>query len=318
MLAGSELPTGVVLEHAPCPMGCTPNDQQVVQGGDRISGVSGAFQVVRCLNCGLARTNPRPNRQSMASYYPDEYAPYQDTKVAVTPRTQRSLVRRIGRRVIDFNSDHLPPVKAGHALEIGCASGAFLAYLRSLGWSGEGVELNASAAKNAEERGFRVQNKVVEEMAPPMTAPKLIVAWMVLEHLHDPIGALQRLGAWAADDAWLVASVPNFSTVGARLFRAEWYPLQLPCHLYHYDKRTLGALLDRAGWKLERTFYHRTVGDYMASAGNMAETRGAERVAGRLRAIAKKRQLHLAMYPLATALAAVGETGRMTVWASRR
>jgi hypothetical protein len=140
---------------------------------------------------------------------------------------------------------------------------------------------------------------------------------MVLEHLHDPLGALRRFHEWSAPEATLVASVPNFGVLASHLFKGEWYPLHLPCHLFHYEPSTIGALLARAGWQLERVLFHRTLNDYVASVGNTIETSGAGGAAERLRAFAKRRQFHLAMYPLAAAVAAVGQTGRMTIWARR-
>ena len=298
-------------------MGCPRRDRVVVSSRDRISGVGGDFSIVRCETCGLARTNPRPTRETIGVYYPDAYAPYQYTKARVRPRASRSLVHRIGRRLVQFNSDRLPAVSPGHVLEIGCASGAYLEYLASLGWSAEGVELNSSAAVCAAERGFRVQNRAVEAMLPPCEPPSLVVAWMVLEHLHDPLGGLQRFHAWSKPGAWLVASIPNFASFGASAFGAEWYPLQLPCHLYHYEAPTLRTLLARAGWRMRRVFYHRTLNDYLSSVGNWVESHGRAVTADRLRALGKRRQFHLAMYPLAAAAAALGHTGRMTIWAER-
>lgn len=317
MLASSDLAPGVMLEDVACPMGCARDDEPVISGSDRISGVGGTFQVVRCRSCRLARTNPRPTPETIGQYYPDEYQPYQYTKAVAEKTHRRSFARSVARQLIDFNSDHLPPAERGHALELGCASGAYLAHLASMGWSVEGVEPNEAAAAATAARGFRVQTSSVELMTPPLSPPSLVVAWMVLEHLHDPVGALRRLRQWSAESAWLVASVPNFATLGASAFSHEWYPLQLPAHLFHYEKETLGALLARGGWRLQRVFYHRTLGDFAASVGNWAETRGQGALAERLRAAAKKRAFHLAMYPFAAGAAAVGQTGRMTIWAKR-
>jgi hypothetical protein len=316
MLAGTELPANVVLEDVDCPMGCARDDRVLVAGADRISGVSGQFEIVRCGSCGLARTNPRPTRETIGMYYPDSYAPYEYTKAPVVARKPRSFVRRIGRRIIEFNSSRIPELAPGHVLELGCASGAYLAHLSSLGWTAEGVELNAAAASSAEERGFRVQSCTVEAMQPPSKPPSLIVAWMVLEHLHDPLGALTKMREWATPDTWLVGSVPNFAALGAAAFAGEWYALHLPCHLYHYDSDTVRRLLQRAGWKLDRVLYHRTLSDIVSSVGNLAETRGQEQIATRLRAVAKRRKFHLGLYPLASTLAAFGQTGRMTIWAT--
>jgi hypothetical protein len=77
------------------------------------------------------------------------------------------------------------------------------------------------------------------------------------------------------------------------------------------------AVLAKAGWKLDRIFYHRTVNDFSASLGNAVETHGRPELAERLRQLGKRQNFHLAMYPIASALAAIGQTGRMTVWARR-
>ena len=37
----------------------------------------GEFVLRRCLRCGLMYLSPRPTRETMAAYYPAEYAPYQ-------------------------------------------------------------------------------------------------------------------------------------------------------------------------------------------------------------------------------------------------
>ena len=63
------------LESVGCPLGCGTGDEPVVQGFDRLTGGPGRYQVVRCQNCGLMRTNPRPTGASIGIFYPDDYAP---------------------------------------------------------------------------------------------------------------------------------------------------------------------------------------------------------------------------------------------------
>ena len=67
----------IVMEHAPCPLGCADNDTVILSGRDRITKREGVYQVVRCLGCGLVRTNPRPDAASIGHFYPDDYPPYQ-------------------------------------------------------------------------------------------------------------------------------------------------------------------------------------------------------------------------------------------------
>src|SRR5437660_12675977 len=79
------LPVDLALESVPCPAGCPPMDEVVVRGRDRLHGLPGEFSVVRCRTCGLMRTNPRPDPESIAHFYPDEYGPYRDTRIVAGP-----------------------------------------------------------------------------------------------------------------------------------------------------------------------------------------------------------------------------------------
>lgn len=249
-LTQNSLPAGVVLETKPCPNGCAPMDECVLEGRDRIHGIAGLFRVVRCSTCGLMRTDPRPTGETIGAYYPDDYAPYQSTapaprKASWSRQAKARLARWLGRDV-----RRLPPVAPGRLLEIGCASGAYLRELRDKGWAVEGIEFSANAAATARAAGLTVQTGSVESASPPEQSPDVIAAWMVLEHLHDPVHALLRLREWIKPDGWLVGVVPDASAFDRRLFGTHWYALHLPNHLYHYDPRSLEALFHRAGWQL--------------------------------------------------------------------
>src|SRR3546814_19345766 len=58
----------------------------------------------------------------------------------------------------------------------------------------------------------------------------LIVGWMVLEHLHQPLAVLRKLRRWIQPDGWLVLSVPDAGSLEFRVFGDRWYALQLPTH----------------------------------------------------------------------------------------
>lgn len=311
----------VALESAPCPLGCPAGDNPVLVGRDRLYDLPGDFTVVRCQTCGLMRTDPRPTPGTMGFYYPDEYGPYQGTRVdgATAPGPSRNRWRRRLRQAIRMYTDCLPDVPAGRLLEVGCASGAFLHRMAARGWDVEGIEFSPTAAAAAGALGYPVHVGLVE-MAPPPSRPyDLVVGWMVLEHLHDPVLALRKLYAWTRPDGWLAVSVPNAGSLELTLFKARWYGLHLPNHLFHYTPRTLARVLDASGWRLERVFHQRVLSNAIASTGFVLRECG---VCGRLAEWlvdlpVRGGRTHDLLYPLAWLLAAFGQTGRMTAWARR-
>ena len=308
------------MENQPCPLGCPPGDQGVLTGHDLLHNLPGEFTVVRCRNCGLMRTNPRPASEAIGFYYPDTYGPYLGTQVRqVKPASGvKKLLRPLVRRVFNFNTTPLPPLVPARLLEVGCASGAFLHQMAGQGWQVEGIEFSEKAAKAAAEHGYRVHAGPLETAPQPKGSFDLIIGWMVLEHLRDPVGGLRKLCEWAKPGSWLVLSVPNAGSLEFRLFKEKWYALQVPTHLYHFTPETLGRVLRAGGWTLEKVYHQRVLSNLVASMGYLLRDKGYSRLARRLIDFPERAgKLHFALYPLAWGMSLFGQTGRMTVWARK-
>ena len=192
--------------------------------------------------------------------------------------------------------------------------------MRDVGWDVEGLEFSPTAAQRAKEAGFRVHIGTLET-APdrPEAYYDLVVAWMVIEHLHDPIRGLAKLARWTRPGGTLALSVPNAGALEFTLFRDAWYALQLPTHLYHFTPPTLSRLLSKTGWRVERILHQRNLGNLIASVGYKLEDSGLTgSVSSWLIAFPERaRTGQYALFPLAAIAAACGQTGRMTVWARK-
>lgn len=305
-----------LLEDVDCPLGCPRQDTPVLTGRDLLHGVPGEFSVVRCASCGLMRTNPRPTPESIGLYYPDDYGPYLGSRVEATGPARRSLFARLLGPLVRFNTEELPALPPGRMLEVGCASGAFLHRMAQRGWQVQGIEYSDRAAQAARALGYPVHTGSLETAPAPDAPVDLLVGWMVLEHLHDPVAGLRKLRACARPGAWLVLSVPNAGSFEFRLFRRNWYALQLPTHLQHFTPRTLERMLRAGGWQMEKVFHQRILGNLVASLGYMMRERGFTRAGEGLIAFPDRPGLgQYLLYPLARLLSWFGQTGRMTVWA---
>ncbi len=317
-------PAEVELERADCPLGCARDDEPVLVGRDRLQGLPGEFSVVRCRSCGLLRTDPRPTSGSIGFYYPDEYGPYEGTRVSVPGALPlRSPWRRAISTAVQSltrsRAQEVPDLPPGRLLEVGCASGAYLDWMARRGWRVEGIEFSAAAAAQARSLGYRVHTGPVETAPAPTEPYDLVVGWMVLEHLHDPIGALRRLREWTKPGGWLVLSVPNADSWELRAFGDAWYALHLPNHLWHPGRRTVEKVLERAGWRLSRVVYQRDVRNIVGSLGYRLRDRGRfPRLAEWMATFPERGgRIYYLLHPLAFVLAKLGAAGRITVWARR-
>jgi SAM-dependent methyltransferase len=307
------------LETVSCPLGCPPDDELVLTGRDRLHGVPGEFPVIRCRRCGLLRTNPRPTPSEIHRYYPPAYGPYATTVVGQEAKNSAASRRRkpLLARLLEPKTNVLPRMRPGRLLEIGCGAGAFLHRMAQAGWEVEGLELSRAAGEEARHSGFPVFIGSVAEAPDPGKPYDLIVGWMVLEHLHEPIAMLQKLRRWSAPHGWLVLSVPDAGALEFKVFRDAWYALDVPRHLFHFTVQTARQVLARAGWRLERVVWHDNPNNLILSLRNRCEERGWLRVADLLRDVADGRRHGRARLVLGKLLGTFRASGRMTLWARR-
>lgn len=313
-------PTQVTLEDLPCPLGCARGDKDLFTGGDLINGLPGSFTVVKCCTCGLMRTNPRPTANTIGFYYPDNYGPYIQSRIqsnqAKTAGIIKSFLRPIASKIFNFNMITLPIMKPGRMLEIGCASGLFLHHMANQGWQVQGIEFSENVAQAAAKLGFDVYAGALETAPTPDKPYDLIVGWMVVEHLHDPVGCLKKLREWAKPGATLAISVPNSGSLEFLAFKNKSYALQLPTHLYHFTPKTIEKVLDAGGWSLEKVLHQRTLNNLIGSLGFLVSGWGFTKLGSMLIDFPERpSRWTYFLYPLAFFLSLFGQTGRMTIWA---
>jgi 2-polyprenyl-3-methyl-5-hydroxy-6-metoxy-1,4-benzoquinol methylase len=319
-MRGNKMIVSPSIEHVPCPLGCPKGDETVLTGRDLLHELPGEFTVVKCRTCGLMRTNPRPSSDTIGLYYPDDYGPYLGTQVRQTKTTSgiKKLLKPLANRIFNPKTQELPTMAPTRMLEIGCASGAFLHQMAGQGWQVEGIEFSEKAAQAASKLGYKVHAGSLESAPAPEQPFDLIVGWMVLEHLHDPIGCLRKLHEWANNSAWLVLSVPNANSISFRFFKDKWYDLHLPNHLYHFTPQTLQKVLESGGWTLERVHHQRSLINLIESTAYVAESKGWPRLGRWLHDFAMRGgKWFYIQFPIAWILSVLGQTGRMTVWARR-
>ena len=188
-----------------------------------------------------------------------------------------------------------------------------------------GIETSPEAAQIALSLGFSVHVGPLETAPDPDAPYDLNVGWMVVEHLHDPLKALRNLAAWTRDGGWLAISLPNAASKEFSLFGDSWFALELPRHLYHFTPATITLMLKKAGWEVRRIYQQRNVDNLIASCGYLLENVSSSRIfQGLSRQLVRfptNVPLHFltypALFPFACVLAALGQTGRMTVLAQK-
>lgn len=305
-------PSGVKLEHSACPNGCTPDDKYILKGYDRLHEIEGCFSLVRCQSCNLERTNPRPTSDTIGAYYPADYAPYHAT---INTEQAQPKIKSWLRTVLGLAAKQIPPVAPGRMLDVGCASGGYMEHMQCIGWTVEGIEFSESAAFAARKKGFKVQISSLEEAESPSVPYDVITAWMVLEHLHQPIQCLKRMRNWIKPNGFLVASVPDAESLASTLFKERSYDLHLPNHLYHFTPKTLERLLNNAGWTIGRIVWQKNCNALLWSAEYWAKDMNHTRVLNVVRWLRTSSRAGKMRLMLGWLLGVTHQSGRIEIWA---
>ena len=211
-------------------------------------------------------------------------------------------------------------------MELGCSHGAFLEQLRDRGWECVGIEPAADVASRAAERGLDVRVGSLESVVatnPQTFAPSsfdAVFAWMVIEHLHDPVATLRLARELLKPGGTLSISVPNFGCWERRALGRVWYALQLPTHLQHFTSASLRRMLEASGFELVELIHQRNVNNLVGSLGLWLRTKFPRWSLGErlIRWTDNPSAIGLCLLaPLARALAMARQSGRLTVVAHR-
>lgn len=227
-------------EEVDCPLCRGPRREVLLEAPDLGPGSSGLyFAVVRCPDCGLCFTNPRPTPASIGQFYPDVYRPHR------TPRPGRPSWRR-GRR----ERQTLPWHGQGRLLDFGCGGGSYLQRMHSLGWRVAGLDVSAAAVQRV--RSALGLHALVGTLPHPLLEPAgfdVITMWHSLEHVHDPLTVLREARRLLAPGGRLLVAAPNIAGLPFRWFGPAWYALDVPRHLTHFTPATLERMLRCAGFR---------------------------------------------------------------------
>ena len=204
------------------------------------------FDIGRCVGCGLVYANPRAPLEVIQARYSGEYfwKEYLPALGVVDGHYDLSQFdARYGPLL-----ERLGPANGRRLLEIGCGAGFFLKAAERIGWRATGIEFSAEAAKfGTEVLGLDIRREPAEAMNIP-SGFDAAVMFDTIEHLFDPRAALSSCARALVPGGLLLLATPNFRSISRHLLGSAWAVLSPLEHLYYFDERTLGRLVEDCGF----------------------------------------------------------------------
>ena len=205
--------------------------------------IPGRWNLVRCSRCGLVRMEIMPTVEETMAFYPKEYVQYHPRK----SRIVAALYRRFVRRQAEIIRDLIGP--RGRILDVGCGCGEFMKCVGEVGeWEIVGIEPSAEAAARGRQWGLDIRHGTLESIDLHEEPFDLIIFTHVIEHLVDPLTALQKIVGYLKPGGYLYAETENIESWAFLALQRYWGLLHLPRHLYFFTERTIRNYLHKAGF----------------------------------------------------------------------
>lgn len=214
------------------------------------------IRLSRCRQCDHIYRNPWERREALNATYAGTHD--DESVLQSLFATQCRAARPQARRLVSVAGP------GGSGLEVGSYVGSFLAAAKEVGWSFEGVDVNADASNFAVRNGFRVTRGEITDLDAQRSFDAIAI-WNTFEQLYDVRAALVAARRLLHDGGILALRTPNGG------FYADWrkrlggplsgIALRLLAHnnllsfpyRQGFTQRSLAVLLDKCGFAILKT-----------------------------------------------------------------
>ena len=206
--------------------------------------------ICECASCGLEFNKDFLHNKNYRALYTDQMIYSQNSHshpYTIEPLYSFDIIHALNR----FSKEK------GNLLEIGFQNINVLEQFKASGWKVEGVDLDSSAVKRAQNKGYTTYQSDIEDKIFDQKRYDAIVAIGVFEHIENPLRFLLRINELLNSNGLLLLQLPNPQSLNAFCSKFSihgWDMYGEPGHVFLYRKSHLITLLKRYCFSIK--LYH--------------------------------------------------------------
>jgi SAM-dependent methyltransferase len=188
-------------------------------------------KIIQCLDCGIARTHPKPNLGSLYYSHESHYEERFDANREKYKKYARSLLDYINNEILerDLYYDRIK------VLDIGAGRGWFISEAIENGFYAAGVEPNIHNASLAQSDGLNVYESIEDlRKDHPTQSFDILTFSSVVEHIASPINFIIDYCSFVKPGGLIIISQAAFDGFLPRFFPWLWYGWQPKEHYWHF------------------------------------------------------------------------------------
>jgi SAM-dependent methyltransferase len=254
----------------------------VISGPDyEYASAPGPFTLSRCAQCGHVSLNPIPEADEVAAFYPPTYYTVNpNSPLYLRGFIYESKIRRDIKRIQSYRDVR----RLRSIVDLGCGDAARLFMLRKIvppetECFGLDLRFQPAMVERAKAAGIRLAEASESNLDMLRDAGHdLIIMSQILEHLRDPIAALERLRMKLAPEGALLIETPHLGGLDYALFcKRYWGGYHLPRHFHLFTKDSLAQAAKRAGYRIVKQGSLPSPGFWIMSLRNALGLRSSHR-----------------------------------------
>ena len=203
------------------------------------------YEVRDCISCGHRFAGLPADEQHTAEQYSDDYFNGGGAGYADYASEAQMLIRR-GEMYAKLLTPHAEP---GRMLDVGAAAGYILKGFHNEGWTGIGIEPNASMANiGREELGLDIRQGTLESFTSEERFD-LVSMIQVAAHFYDPAASFKKAQELLKPGGHLLIETWDRSSFSARTLGKHWHEYSPPTVLHWYSRQWLTGHLCSLGFE---------------------------------------------------------------------
>lgn len=214
------------------------------------------WTIKECVVCGFAKIDPTPAQESRPAFFSNENISKRALKKHTRSQKFSRFMKRVSNKVLRRGkseifykvlSAHLFP--GAKILDIGCGDGSFLA-LAGKKFICSGIEISdylAGLAKAREGLIIKKGNFLEADFEGEKYDGITLISF--LEHLIDPLKALQKCFDLLSERGMLLIKTVNYACANRKIKKENWTGFRPPDHAVYFSPLNLKRILKGIGFK---------------------------------------------------------------------
>ena len=210
-------------------------------------------QLMKCAQCGARFVLPQPTPSALTAHFENDRQLNGENLEMKFERNREQVLARVAGCIQSVK-------KGGSILDVGCATGFFLArFFSPTNWEMCGLDLSARAVEKALRKGIRVHQQSIHNAAFADGSFDVISVIDTFYYFLEPQRELAAFHRVLKPDGILVLELPLAESriwrtshqLGKLLSSARRQLLETSDHLFYYNPKSINFLLGRCGFQVE-------------------------------------------------------------------